>query len=54
MLIRPLRELFRTIHYGQILIPGAERVQFEFTKILNALDKYKPNTRKYKKVKRIC
>ena len=47
-----LRELFRTIYYGEILIPGAEREQDEFDDMIGILKKYKPREdSKYYKLK---
>ena len=37
-----LRELFRTIYYGENLIPGAEREQNNFDDIIKILNIYKP------------
>ena len=34
---RPLKELFKAIYYGEILIPGAEGEQDEFNDVLNIL-----------------
>ena len=39
---RPLRELFRVIYYGEILIPATEREQDEFDDMLEELQIYKP------------
>ena len=36
-----LRELFRTIYYGEILIPGGEREQDEFNESLRLLKEYR-------------
>ena len=36
---RPLRELFRAIYYGEVLISGAEREQIEFDDLLKILKK---------------
>ena len=47
-----LRELFRLIYYGEILIPVAEREQSEFNDIFELLKMYKPKKgSKYKKLK---
>ena len=37
-----LRELFRAIYYGEILIPAAEREQDDFDDVLEKLKDYKP------------
>ena len=48
----PLRDLFRSIYYGEILIPGAEREQNNFDDMLEILKKYKPRKdSKYYKLK---
>ena len=39
---RPLRELFRVIYYGDVLIPGAEREKNEFDDVLKIFKKYNP------------
>ena len=39
---RPLRELFRAIYYGEVLIPGAERDQNGFAALLDRLRAYNP------------
>ena len=39
---RPLRELFRVIYYGEILIPATEREQDEIDDMLEELQIYKP------------
>ena len=47
-----LRELFRVIYFGEILIPAAERDQGEFDDMLDILKKYKAKKdSKYKKLK---
>ena len=49
---RPLRELFRAICYGEILIPVAEREQDGFDDVLKILKIYNPRKNsKYKKEK---
>ena len=48
---RPLRELFRAIYYGEILIPGAEREQDKFNYVLNILKRYRANKSEYKQKK---
>ena len=52
--VKPLREFFRAIYYGEVLIPGAEREgeQDEFNDMLKLLKKYRPNTPKYVKSKK--
>ena len=47
---RPLRELFRAIYHGEILIPAAEREQDKFDDTLEILRSYKPrkNSKYYK------
>ena len=48
-----LRELFRTIYYGDIIIPGAERERNNFDDIIKILKAYRPrNDSKYYKLKR--
>ena len=37
-----LRELFRIIYYGEILIPGAKREQDEFDDMIDILKTYRP------------
>ena len=37
-----LKELFRAIYYGEILIPGAKREQDNFDDIIKILKAYKP------------
>ena len=39
---RPLREIFRPIYYGDILIPGAESYQNGFDGFLDQLRPYNP------------
>ena len=47
-----LRELSRTIYYGEILIPATEREQDNFDDMLKILKKYKPRKHsRYKKLK---
>ena len=47
-----LRELFRKIYYGEILIPGAEREQNNFDHTIRILKAYKPRKDyKYYKLK---
>ena len=47
-----LRELFRVIYYGEIIIPAVEREQGEFDYSLRALKEYNPRkVSKYKKLK---
>ena len=47
-----LREFFRTIYYGEILIPGAEREQSNFDDIIKILKAYRPRkSSKYYKLK---
>ena len=49
---RPLRELFRVIYYGDVIIPGAEREQNEFDDMLEIIKPYRPKKdSKYKKIK---
>ena len=45
---RPLRERFRAIYYGDILIPGAEREQDDFDDMLDELKKYNPRNSEYR------
>ena len=46
------RELFRTIYYGEILIPGGEREQNNFDDIIKILKSYRPRKdSKYCKLK---
>ena len=48
----PLREIFRKIYYGEILIPAAEKGQDDFDEMNKLLEKYKPRTSsKYNKLK---
>ena len=47
----PLRELFRVIYYGEIVIPAAEREQGEFNYLLEVLKEY--NSRKDSKNKKL-
>ena len=44
----PLRELFRAIYDGDTAIPGAERDQIGFNKLLNQLRKYSRRSPEYK------
>ena len=46
----PLRELFRAIYYGEILIPAAEREQDDFDDMTELLKNYSPrkNSKYYK------
>ena len=46
-----LRELFRAIYYGEILIPAAEREQDNFNDMIETLKVYKP--KKYSKYYRL-
>ena len=49
---RSLREIFRTIYYGEILIPGAEREKNNFDDMIRILKAYKPRKdSKYYKLK---
>ena len=49
---RPLRELFRVIYYGDVIIPGAEREKDEFYDMLEILKECTPRKdSKYKKLK---
>ena len=48
---RPLKELFRAIYYGDILITKAERDQSGFGDLLNQLRVYNPIKPEYKKSK---
>ena len=50
-IFRPLRELFRAIYYGEVLIPGAQREQLEFNNMFKLLKRYKPSSPKYVKSK---
>ena len=47
----PLRELFRRIYYGEILIPSAEKQQDEFDDMIKILKAYNPRDSKLKKIK---
>ena len=48
----PLREFFRRIYYGKLLISAAEREQDDFDKMYKLLEKCKPRKNsKYKKLK---
>ena len=48
---RPLKELFRAIYYGEILLGGAEREQNEFDDLLDDLRAYRPRNSEYTKSK---
>ena len=48
-----LRELFKAIYYGEILIPGAEREQNAFNDELKKLERYRPRDSDFKGKKRI-
>ena len=50
-MISPLTELFRTICYGEILIPAAEREQDNFDDMMKILKDYKPKKSDNKKRK---
>ena len=46
---RPLKELFRTIYYGEILLAEAEREQNEFDDLFDNLRAYRPRNPEYTK-----
>ena len=48
---RPLREIIRTNHYSEITIPGAERDQIGFNRLLSQLRIYNPRNSEYRKSK---
>ena len=50
---RPLKELFRVIYYGNILISGAERDQDGFDDLLDRLRAYNRKKPEYKKSKEV-
>ena len=50
---RPLKELFRVIYYGDILISGAERDQDGFDDLLDRLRAYNRKKPEYKKSKEV-
>ena len=50
---RPLKELFRVIYYGDILISGAERDQDGFDDLLDRLTAYNRKKPEYKKSKEV-
>ena len=45
----PLREVFRRIHYGEILIPAVERKQDNFDDMIKILKNHRPRTTENKK-----
>ena len=48
---RPLRELIRAIHYGEVSIPGAKNDQEGFDDLLNRLRAYNPRNSEYRENK---